>query len=141
MNLFTVQGVLTVIVRDCPLYAQQKKCQWKFPDEVGESKMVCFMGFLHIEMASQQCGGKLLAGSGWERMFSLVKVFTPGVAAALLGASYVKRARYSYQLTLAWLHVLKVQAYNEYCQTGYGSHEPVEMWEKRLRDPGLLTHC
>ena len=77
-------------------------------------------------------GGELLAGSGWERMFSLVQVFTPGVAAALLGASYVKRARYSYQLTLAWLHVLKVQAYNEYCQTGYGSHEPVEMWEKRL---------
>ena len=89
-------------------------------------------------MASQQCvcvwGGELLAGSGWERMFSLVKVFTPGVAAALLGASYVKRARYSYQLTLAWLHVLKVQAYNEYCQTGYGSHEPVEMWEKRLTE-------
>ena len=53
----------------------------------------------------------------------------------------LERTRYSYQLTLAWLHVLKVQAYNEYCQTGYGSHEPVEMWEKRLRDPGLLTHC
>ena len=117
-----------MIVGDCPLYAQQNKCQWKFPDEVGESKMVCFMGFPHIEMASQKCGGKLLAGSGLERLFSLAKVFTP----TLLGGSHVKRTRYSYQLTLAWLHVLKVQAYNEYCQIGYGPHEPMEMWEKRL---------
>ena len=125
---FIYPGQVPVIVSDCPLYAQQKKCQWKFPDEVGESKMVCFMGFLHIEMASQQCGGKLLAGSswermcwldlagrgcvgwiwlgedvlagsGWERMFSLAKVFTPSVAAALSGGSHVKRTRYSYQLT------------------------------------------
>ena len=83
MNLFTVQGVLTVIVGDCPLYAQQRKCQWKFPDEVGESKMVCFMDFLHIEMASQQCvcvwGGRScwldLAGSGcspWQKSSPLV---------------------------------------------------------------------
>ena len=57
-------------------------------------------------------------------MFSLAKVFTPGVAASLLGGSHVKRTRYSYQLTLAWFHVLKVQAYKEYCQTGYGPHEP-----------------
>ena len=80
------------------------------------------------------CGGgeELLAGSGWERMFSLAEVFTPGVVVSLLGASHVKRTWYSYQLTLAWLHVLKVQAYNEYCRTGYGSHEPVEVWEKRL---------
>ena len=56
-------GQVPVIVGDCPLYIQQKKCQWKFPDEVGESKMVCYMGSLHIEMTSQQCGGELLAGS------------------------------------------------------------------------------
>jgi len=29
---------IPVIVGDCPLYAQQKKCQWVYPDEVGESK-------------------------------------------------------------------------------------------------------
>ena len=45
---FINPGQVPVIVGDCPLYVQQKKCQWKFPDEVGESKMVCFMGFLHI---------------------------------------------------------------------------------------------
>ena len=126
---FINPGQVPVIVGNCPLYAQQKKCQWKFPDEVSESKMVCFMGFLHIEMASRQCGGKLSAGSGWERMFSLAKVFSPGVVVSLLGGSHVKRTWYSYKLTLPWLHVLKVQAYNEYCQTGCGPHEPVEMWE------------
>ena len=129
---FINPGQVPVIVGDCPLYAQQKKCQWKFTDEVGESKMMCFMSFLHIEMASRQCGGKLSAGSGWEWMFSFAKVFSPGVVVSLLGGSHVKRTRYLYQLTLPWLHVLKVQSYNEYCQTGCGPHEPVEMWEKRL---------
>ena len=56
----------------------------------------------------------------------------PGVAASLLGTSHVNRTRYSYQLTLAWLYSLKVQAYNEYCQAEYGPQETMEMWEKRL---------
>lgn len=67
---FVNPGQVPVIVSDCPLYALQKKCQWKYKDEVGETKMVCFMGFLHVEMVSQECGGNLLAGSGWDRMFS-----------------------------------------------------------------------
>ena len=94
--------------------------------------MVCFMGFLHIEMTSQDCGGKLLAGSDWDSMFSLAKIFTTGIASSLLAGKHVKRTRYAYQLTLAWLHVLKLQAYDEYCREGYGPHEPIEMWEKRL---------
>ena len=59
--------------------------------------MVCLMGFL----ASQECGGKLLAESGWNRMFSLADIFNSGVAASLLGGKHIKRTRYSYQLTLA----------------------------------------
>ena len=103
-----------------------------YPDEVGRAKIVCFIGVLHVEMTSQECGGKLLGGSGWERMFSLAKVFTPGVAVSLLAGKHVKRTRYAYQLTLAWLHVLKVQAYDEYCHEGYGPHVTLEMWEKEL---------
>jgi hypothetical protein len=112
-------GQIPVIVGDLPIYIQQKKCHWRYTDEVGESKMVCLMGFLHIEMTSQECGGKLLAGSGWEQMFSLAKVFRPGVAACLLGGKHVKRTRYSYQLTLAWLHRVKVQRHTEYCHGNY----------------------
>ena len=63
-----------VIVGDCPLYAQQKKCQWVYPGEVGETEMVSFMGLLHIEMTSHECGGRLLAGSVWERMFSIANI-------------------------------------------------------------------
>ena len=129
---FINPGQIPVIVGDCPLYAQQKKCQWVYPDEVGETRMVSFMGLLHIEMTSQECGGKLLAGSGWERMFSIANIFTPGVGSSLLGGKHVKRTRYAYQLTLAWLNTLRIQAYDEYCHDGYGPHEPIEMWEKRL---------
>ena len=90
------------------------------------------MGFLHVEMTSQECGGKLLDGSGWDRMFTKANVFTTGVAASLLGSKHIKRTWYAYQLTLAWLYELKVQAYEDYCGEGYRPHEPMEIWEKRL---------
>ena len=80
-------------------------------------------------MMSQECGGKLLAVSGWDRMFALAKIFNTGVAASLLSGKHVKRTRYAYQLTLAWILVLKLQAYEEYCQEGYEPHESMEMWE------------
>jgi hypothetical protein len=43
---------------------------------------------------------KGVAGSTWERMFSLAKVFTPDVATSPLGGKHVKGTQYSYQLTL-----------------------------------------
>ncbi|KAK2159307.1 hypothetical protein NP493_1729g00032 [Ridgeia piscesae] len=94
--------------------------------------MVCFMGFLHIEVTFQYCIGKLLTGSGCDRIFSLAGIFTTGIATSLLAGRHVKRTRYAYQLTLAWLHILKVQAYDHYCRDGYGPHEHMEMWEERL---------
>jgi len=94
---FINPGQISVIVGDFPLYAQQKKCQWVYPDEVDESKMVSFISLLHMEMTLQECGGKLLAGSGWKRMFSIANIFTPGVATSLLGGKHVKRTRYAYQ--------------------------------------------
>ena len=51
-----------------PLFARQKMCQWLFEDEV-EDKMVCMMGFLHLEMCVQEVAGKLM---GWERMFPTI---------------------------------------------------------------------
>ena len=63
------------------------------------------MGFLHVEMMSQECGGKVLAGSGWDHMLPLANVFTTGIAASLLAGKHVKCTWYAYQLTLAWLYV------------------------------------
>ena len=79
-----------------------------YPEEVDESKMVCMISFLHVEMTSQDCGGKLLSGSGWDRMFSLAKIYITGIASSLLAGKHVKRTRYAYNLTLAWLHILKL---------------------------------
>ena len=116
-----------VIVGDFPLYAQQKKCQWMFQQEVGKDKIVCFMGLLHVEMASQECAEKLLAGSGWDRMFNLAKIYLPGIASSLLGGHHVKRSRYAYQLTLAWLHTMKHLAYHDNCKKVNGPCESMEM--------------
>ena len=100
---FLNPGQTPVIEGDCPLYARQRTCQWLFPDEVGEDKMVCMLGFLHLEMCAQEAGGKLLAGSGWERMFVQSKIHTAGVAISLLGGHKVKKTRQAYLVTLAWL--------------------------------------
>jgi hypothetical protein len=122
-----------IVVGDCPVYAQMKKCQWTYPEEFGESKIVCFMGLLHVEMAAQECTGKLLAGSGWERMFQSANIFTPGVASSLLGGKHVKRTRYAHQLTLAWIHILKTKAYEDFCNTSQRPNPSFQMWQVMRR--------
>ena len=42
-------GQRPVLGADQPLYAIAKQLQWKFPDTLGEDKMVLMMGALHIE--------------------------------------------------------------------------------------------
>jgi len=113
---FVNPGQIPVIQGDCPVYARQKRCQLLFPEELGEQQMVCMIGFLHLEMCTQEAGGKLMGGSGWERMFHLAKIFTPGVAASLLCGKHVKRTRQAYLLTLSWLEVLRRHAYDKYCK-------------------------
>ena len=128
---FVNPGQIPVLEGDCPLYALQKRCQLLFPEELGEQQMVCMFGFLHLEMCTQEAGGKLMGGSGWERMFHLAKIFTPGVAASLLGGKHVKRTRQAYLLTLAWLEILRRNAYEKYCQQP-GSHDSFEVWQEHL---------
>ena len=86
---------------------------------------------LHIEMASQECGGKPLGGSGWDQMFLEAKIFQSGVCHSLLGGKHVKRTRYAYELTLIWLEIMKQQSYVDY-QSEFGPHEPIDIWEKRI---------
>ena len=123
---FVNPGQTPVLEGDCPLYARQKRCQFLFPGEVGERQIVCMIGFLHSEMCAQEVGGKLLGGSGWERMFHLVKIFTPG-------GKHVKRMRDGYLITLVWLELLRQRAYDTYCQS-IGPHEPLDKWEQRIYD-------
>ena len=90
---FINPGHTPVIAGDLQVYISQKKCQYMYPEEVGTDKIVCVMGMLHIEMAAQECGGVILAGSGWESVFTASNIFTTGVAASLLGGKHVKRTR------------------------------------------------
>ena len=110
-------GQIPVLVADGPLYILLKKLQWAYPDEVGESKLVVFQGMLHLEMAVQECGGKLMGGSGWEEMFLEAGIFQSGVCNSLTGGKHVKRTRSSYEVTLVWLEVMKDRAYSEYINT------------------------
>ena len=106
-------GQVTVIVGDGPLYKIMKELQWLNPDNVGFTKIVCIMGFLHLEMCNQECGGKLMGGSGWVEIFSIAGIFTPGVCNSLLGGKHVKRTRYTYKLTLLWLSIMKDRAWEQ----------------------------
>lgn len=65
-------------------------------DDVSESKVVCCMGFHHVEITSQECVGKLLARSDWDQMFSLANIFTSVVAASISDGKHVKHTRYAY---------------------------------------------
>ena len=66
-------------------------------------------------------------------MFSRAKIYTTGIVSSLLAGKHVQRTSYAYNLTLAWLHILKLQAYDAYCCEGYGPYESMDIWEERLR--------
>ena len=111
----------------------KKRCQFVFPEEVGERQIVCIIGYLHLDMCAQEVGGKLVGESGWQRMFHLAKIFTPSVSASLLGGKHVKRMQNGYLITLVWLELLRQRAYDTYCQS-IGPHEPLDKWEQRIYD-------
>ena len=69
-------GQTPVLVSDSPIYQALKKLQWLYPDEVGEKRLVLFMGLLHYKMMKQECGRKLMGGSGWDEMFVKSGIFT-----------------------------------------------------------------
>ena len=44
-------GQAAVIAFDQPLYAFAKQIKWRFPDMMGEDKLIVMLGGLHIELA------------------------------------------------------------------------------------------
>ena len=44
-------GQAAVIAFDQPLYALAKQIKWRFPDMMGEDKLIVMLGGLHIELA------------------------------------------------------------------------------------------
>ena len=112
---FINSGQVPVIVRDSPLYAQQKNSvSGSFPTRSVNQRWCASWASSTLRWHPNKVGGKLwldLAGRGcspWQKSSPLVLQHLSG--------SHVKCTRHLYQLTLAWLNVLKVQAYSEYCR-------------------------
>ena len=125
-------GQTPVLAADSPIYRALKKLQRLYPDEVGEKKLVLFLGLLHFEMMKQEVGGKLMGGSGWAQMFAEAGIFTPGVCNSLTGGKYVKRTREAYEITLIWNEIQKDFAYSDYCNSQPAPHSSKEEWLQKL---------
>ena len=111
---FINSGHVPVIVGDCPLYDQQKNSvSGSFPMTSVNQRWCASGASSTFRWHPNKVGGSCwldLAGSRcspWQQSSPLVFLH--------LSDSHVKRTRYLYQLNLAWLHVLKVQAYSDYC--------------------------
>ena len=57
-------GQAAVIEFDQPLYALLKQIQKRYPDTMGEDKLVVMLGGLHIQLAVLKAVGSWLLGSG-----------------------------------------------------------------------------
>ena len=128
---FVNPGQLPVIVGDCPLYAQQKKCQWNYVVEVGESKMVCY------GLPSRWDGIPRMLWEAIGRIW-LGPSISPSKDFHFRRCSFSCRwrAHQAHSVRIpghpCLVHVLKIQAYNEYYWEGYGPHKSMDMWENRL---------
>ena len=86
---FLNPGQTAVLGADQPLYAIAKQLQWRYPNLLGEDKMVLMMGTLHIEDKAQQMVGKILRDSGWTSILSQAQVLTTGRALSALNENHI----------------------------------------------------
>ena len=106
-------GQTPVIVMDQPLFALGKYAQWKWPENLGESKYVVVLGGLHTEMALWKMVGDLLEGSGWCTALTESNVATVGTADSFLKAAHVTRTRHAHQVTAMTLTKLQRDSFHE----------------------------
>ncbi len=82
-------------------------------------------------MALQGAMGKFLAGTGWDKVLTASNVLTSGRASSTLSDSHVKRTRYAHQVSLASLHLLKLDAYSTYINEK-GSSVSFDGWDANM---------
>lgn len=87
-------GQAAVIAFDQPLYALAKEIQGRYPDTMGEDKLVVMLGGLHIELAALKAIISWLLGSGWTDAVAQAGITTPGRAASLVTSAHITRTRY-----------------------------------------------
>ena len=103
-------GQAAVIAFDQPLYALAKQIQWRYPDTMGEVKLVVMLGALHIELAVLKAIGSWLLGSGWTEAVAQAGITTTGRAESLVTSVHITRTRYVHQITASSLYILQQRA-------------------------------
>ena len=83
--------------------------QWPFPYEF-KDKYFAFMGGLHLEMATQNCIGQLLKGTGVDTVRSQAALDITGLTTAVCDANNIKKARYTLQVLAVCLTSLLLDA-------------------------------
>ena len=94
--------------------------------------MACFIEFYHTETVSKS-GRTILARYGWDCMFSQL-ISSLLVSPFLFWETSTQSTEYEYQIPLLML------AYIEYCQGGWGTHEFIERWRKKLAGKYLTIY-
>ena len=120
-------GQTPVICGDQPLFALMKKVQWKFPERLGEDRLVVMMGSLHLEMSMWGAIGKLLENSGWDTLLAEAEVVTVGVAEGLLHVSHLKRTQSAHEILVVAFSKLKSDAYAK-----SGQDLSVDEWSEEM---------
>jgi hypothetical protein len=101
-----------ILACDCPVYAQAKYIQWRWPEVLGEDKFFVMLGGLHTEKALWNCMGNLLSDSGWTNALIESSVATTGTADSYLKVSHITRTRHAHQVTLLCLSTLKNESFH-----------------------------
>ena len=74
------QGQVPVMACDCPIFANCKFVQWKYPDTHGEKKFIIMFGGLYLEKALWTALGDFLTSSGWTAALTDANIATSGTA-------------------------------------------------------------
>ena len=74
------QGQAAVIAFDQPICGLAEEIQWRYPDTMGEDKLVVMLGGLLIELAALKAIGSWLLGSEWTEAIAQAGVTTTGRA-------------------------------------------------------------
>ena len=110
---FLNPGQMSILACDCPIYAQCKYLQWRFPELYGEEKMMIILGGLHTEKTLWKCLGDLLEKSGWTEALVESSVASTGTADSFLKVSHITRTRHAHQVPyIDVLSLLKVSLGN-----------------------------
>eukprot|EP00794_Sanderia_malayensis_P019361 gene19361-21281_t len=126
---FLNPGQVPVLACDCPIFAQCKYIQWRWPNEYSEDRFLIMFGGLHIEKALWSAIRDLLESSGWTVALTDAAVATSGTADSYLKAVHITRTRHAHQVTALALSYLQKEAYDE---SSKDLQKPFPIWHEEM---------